>query len=253
MVQEEHNGGMGGEGAVHIGTSGWNYSHWKDVFYPADLSSTGWLQFYADRFHSVEINSSFYNLPEKKTFEKWKEETPRNFVFSVKASRYITHMKKLKEPVDAVKRFIDRVDVLKEKLGPLLFQLPPHWRCNPERLAAFLKLLPRNHLYSFEFRDESWFREEVYEILRKHDTALCIYHLSGFISPKELTADFAYVRLHGPGDSYEGSYTVEALAGWAGALSAWRRQGKPVYFYFDNDQRGYAVQNALMLQDMLQE
>ena len=244
---------MGGEGAVHIGTSGWNYDHWKDVFYPSDLSSPDWLRFYGERFHSVEINNSFYNLPEKKTFEKWKEDTPEGFIFSVKASRYITHMKKLKDPVDAVKRFMDRVDALGEKLGPLLFQLPPRWRCNPERLDSFLELLPRNHLYSFEFRDESWFREEVYEILRKRGAALCIYHLSGFISPRELTADFAYVRLHGPGDAYEGTYSTETLAGWAGALSSWRRQGKPVYVYFDNDQRGYAVHNGLELQDMLRE
>ena len=252
-MREERTCGMGKKGAVHIGTSGWNYDHWKEVFYPSDLSSDRWLRFYAERFHSVEINNSFYNLPEKKTFEKWREGTPEDFVFSVKASRYITHMKKLKEPDDAVKRFLDRAAALGEKLGPLLFQLPPRWRCNPERLDSFLELQPTEYRYSFEFRDESWLREEVYDILRNHDAALCIYHLSGFMSPRELTTDFAYIRLHGPGRAYEGRYDTQSLAGWAGALSAWSRQGISVYCYFDNDQSGYAVQNALRLQSMLEE
>jgi uncharacterized protein YecE (DUF72 family) len=241
------------KGGVHVGTSGWNYDHWKEVFYPSDLSSDRWLRFYGNSLQSVEINNSFYSLPEEKTFENWREETPEDFIFAVKASRYITHMKKLKEPVEAVRRFMDRVDVLDEKLGPLLFQLPPRWRCNPERLDSFLELLPRNHRYSFEFRDRSWFREEVYDILRTHGVALCIYQLSGFLSPKELTADFTYIRLHGPGVAYEGSYNTETLAGWADALSSWSRRGVPVYCYFDNDQRGYAVQNALQLQAMLEK
>ena len=238
--------------AVNIGTSGWNYGHWKETFYPPELPSARWLRFYADRLHSVEINNSFYNLPEKKTFMKWKNETPEGFVFSVKASRYITHMKKLKDPREAVQRFIDRVDALEEKLGPLLFQLPPRWRCNPERLASFLELLPRDHRYSFEFRDESWFNDEVYDILRIHGAGLCIYHMSGFASPKELTADFAYIRLHGPGGAYEGTYDTQTLAGWAGAFSTWSSRGNEVYCYFDNDQHGYAVQNALRLQSMLE-
>lgn len=250
-MQEERAGSMDGKGSIHIGTSGWNYDHWKGGFYPSNLSKKQWLRFYADRLPGVEINNSFYNLAERKVWEKWKEDTPKGFIFSVKASRYITHMKKLKGSEDAVQRFIDRVEALEEKLGPLLFQLPPHWRCNPERLDSFLQVLPRDHLYSFEFRDESWLRDEVYDILRNHKAALCIYHLSGFVSPKELTADFAYIRLHGPGDAYEGTYDAQTLAGWAGALSSWGRQGIPAYCYFDNDQQGYAVQNALRLQAML--
>jgi len=243
---------MSRNGAVHIGTSGWNYTHWKEVFYPTDTSADRWLGFYAERLHSVEINNSFYHLPEKKTFEKWRQDTPEGFVFSVKASRYITHMKKLKDPREAVKRFMDRVDALEEKLGPLLFQLPPRWRCNPDRLDSFLSLLPKDYRYSFEFRDTSWLNSEVYDILRNHGAGLCIYHLSGFVSPKELTAGFVYVRLHGPGDAYEGAYDEKTLEGWAGALSAWRRQGVHVYCYFDNDQLGYAVQNALQLQSMFE-
>jgi uncharacterized protein YecE (DUF72 family) len=247
----EKTGSMGGKAAVHIGTSGWNYGHWKEAFYPSELSRDRWLRFYKDSFSSVEINSTFYNLPDKKTFRKWKQDTPPGFVFSVKASRYITHMKKLKNPVDAVRRFIDHVEALEEKLGPLLFQLPPRWRCNPERLDSFLELLPDHRRCSFEFRDRSWFRKEVYDILRKHGAALCIYHLSGFLSPKELTADFAYIRLHGPGDAYEGNYDTGTLAGWAGALSSWIDRDTPVYCYFDNDQSGYAVENAMRLQLML--
>jgi uncharacterized protein YecE (DUF72 family) len=246
-------GKKGKTAAVHIGTSGWNYDHWKEVFYPVDLPSDRWLRFYGDRFRSVEINNTFYNLPEKKTFENWRRETPDGFIFAVKASRYITHMKKLKEPVEAVRRFMDKAYMLDEKLGPVLFQLPPHWRCNPERLDSFLELLPREHRYTFEFRDKSWFREEVYEVLRKHKAALCIYQLSGFLSPKELTAEFTYIRLHGPGAAYEGSYGSSTLAGWAETLSSWSREGMPVYCYFDNDQHGYAAQNALWLQSMLQE
>jgi uncharacterized protein YecE (DUF72 family) len=243
---------MSRNGVVHIGTSGWNYNHWKEIFYSADTSTAHWLRFYSERFHSVEINNSFYHLPEKKTFEKWRRETPEGFVFSVKASRYITHMKKLKDPADAVKKFMARVDALEEKLGSLLFQLPPRWRCNPDRLDSFLEHLPKVHRYSFEFRDTSWLNGEVYDILKHHGAGLCIYHLSGFVSPKELTAGFVYVRLHGPGDAYEGTYDEKTLEGWAKTFSSWSGRGIDVFCYFDNDQHGYAVQNALQLQSMLE-
>jgi uncharacterized protein YecE (DUF72 family) len=238
-------------GVIHIGTSGWNYPHWKRSFYPEELAQERWLAYYAERLGSVEINNSFYQLPSEQTFSAWKQQVPPGFVFAVKASRYITHMKKLKDPADSLGLFLGRIAALGEKLGPVLFQLPPRWRRNAERLSAFVGQLPSPLAAAFEFRDPSWFHPETYEVLARHGAAFCIYHLAGQTSPKEVTADFVYVRLHGPGAAYAGEYDTAALSGWAGALSAWQRQGKAVYCYFDNDQRGYAAANALRLAQML--
>lgn len=239
------------EETIHIGTSGWHYDHWKGPFYPDDISAAEMLGFYAGHLGTVEINNSFYQLPEDKTLSEWRDNVPQGFVFSAKASRYITHMKKLKDPEEPVSTFIERITVLGEKLGPILFQLPPRWKLNLERLRSFLDALPGDHRYAFEFRDPSWFAKEVYEALCDKNAAFCIYELAGRLSPKEVTADFVYVRLHGPGDAYEGDYDAQTLAGWAGAFSSWARKGLDVYCYFDNDQKGYAARNALMLLDML--
>ena len=242
---------MGMPGRIHIGTSGWHYDHWKGPFYPQGLSADEMLAFYVDRLASVEINNSFYQLPEEKALKQWRDAAPQGFVFAVKASRYITHMKKLKDPQEPVSTFINRMRVLGGMLGPILFQLPPRWKRNPERLRSFFEVLPGDFRYTFEFRDPSWFENEVYEILSEHDAAFCIYELSGRLSPKKVTADFVYVRLHGPGDAYEGKYDQQTLGGWAGAFSTWARKGLDIYCYFDNDQKGYAVSNALSLQRML--
>ncbi|MBN2025697.1 MAG: DUF72 domain-containing protein [Actinobacteria bacterium] len=236
---------------INIGTSGWHYDHWKGSFYPDDISAGEMLGFYAERLGTVEINNSFYQLPEDKTLSEWRDMVPEGFAFSAKASRYITHMKKLKDPQEPVTTFIERVKVLGDKLGPILFQLPPRWKLNLERLRSFLDVLPVGHKYTFEFRDPSWFAEEVYEALSARNAAFCIYELAGRLSPKKVTADFVYVRLHGPGDAYEGDYDAQTLAGWAGAFSTWAGKGLQVYCYFDNDQKGYAAQNALKLHDML--
>jgi uncharacterized protein YecE (DUF72 family) len=236
---------------IHIGTSGWHYDRWKGPFYPEETSAGEMLAFYADHFTSVEINNSFYQLPEEQVLKQWRDAVPQGFVFAAKASRYITHMKKLKDPEEPVSTFINRMRVLGEKLGPILFQLPPRWKCNPERLRSFTDVLPDDHRYTFEFRDPSWFENEVDRILSDHNAAFCIYELSGRISPQKITADFVYVRLHGPGDAYEGCYDQKTLAGWAGALSSWARKGLDIYCYFDNDQRGYAASNALSLRRML--
>jgi uncharacterized protein YecE (DUF72 family) len=240
------------DGSVNIGTSGWNYSHWRGTFYPEGLPQKDWLGFYAERLRTVEINNTFYNLPELSTLELWKRSVPPHFLFSVKASRYITHMKKLKDPQQSTERFFERIAVLKEKLGPVLFQLPPRWKRNPERLNGFLELLPADFSYTFEFRDPSWFEQGIYSALRRRQAAFCIYHLAGEMSPKEITADFLYIRLHGPGNAYQGRYDTETLSGWAGAISTWSRRGKSVFCYFDNDQNGYAAENALELQSMLE-
>ncbi len=235
---------------ILIGTSGWNYDHWQGPFYPEDLANSKWLDFYSKTFSTVEVNNSFYQLPAEKTFKSWRENTPAGFTFAVKASRYITHMKKLKDPGEALTKFFKRVEILGDKMGPVLFQLPPRWKANPERLRAFIKLLSRDHRYTFEFRDNSWWHSEIFQILSDANAAFCIYELAGVISPREITADFIYIRLHGPGDKYQGQYDNRTLAGWTGAFANWIKKVNTIYCYFDNDQNGYAAQDAARLQEM---
>lgn len=237
----------------HIGTSGWSYDHWKGPFYPDDIKGDNMLSYYCEHFKSVEINNSFYHLPQAKTLKHWRDMSPDNFLFSVKASRYITHMKKLNDPKQSVHDLLERVSVLKEKLGPILFQLPPRWRYNHDRLNHFLEGLSDEFRYAFEFRDPSWLEPEVYHLLSKHNAAFCIYELDGFISPREVTADFVYTRLHGPGGPYQGDYDNRTLAGWAGAFHSWAKQGKDIYCYFDNDEAGYAARNAESLVRMMEK
>jgi len=236
---------------IHIGTSGWHYDHWSGPFYPEDLAKKEFLSFYQQHFHTVEINNSFYQLPSEKTLTEWRDCVPPGFIFAVKGSRYITHMKKLKDPGQSVPPLLERLQVLEDRLGPILFQLPPRWHFNEARLEAFLESLPRDFRYALELRDPSWLNQEAYRILNKHGAAFCIYELAGRLSPKEVTADFVYIRLHGPGDAYQGRYDKQTLGGWAGAISAWTAKGLTVFVYFDNDEAGYAAQNALELQDML--
>jgi uncharacterized protein YecE (DUF72 family) len=200
----------------------------------------------------VEINNSFYQLPKEETLLAWRDTVPKGFIFAVKGSRYITHMKKLKDPKQTLAGLLGRIEVLDEKFGPILFQLPPKWHVNLQRLRDFLAVLPKDYRYAFEFRDPTWYRQEVYEALNEHGAAFCIYELAGHRSPKEVTANFVYIRLHGPGDAYQGQYEKRALAGWAGAFSAWARQGKSIFCYFDNDEAGYAAQDAVRLQEMLE-
>ncbi len=220
--------------------------------YPEGMEDSDMLAYYRGLFDTVEINSSFYGMPPKKSLAAWRDAVPDCFLFSIKASRYITHMKKLREPEGPVGRFLERADVLDFRLGPVLFQLPPRWRCNPQRLSDFLEVLPRGYRYAMEFRDESWLNDEVYTLLADRGVAFCIYHLAGRQSPREVTADFVYIRLHGPGEAYQGSYGDKALQGWAGAVSAWNGQGRDVFLYFDNDQRGYAARDALRIKEMLE-
>jgi uncharacterized protein YecE (DUF72 family) len=236
-----------------IGTSGWSYDHWTGTFYPEDLSAGERLAYYAERLVSVEINKSFYSLPTEKALDTWQATVPDRFVFAVKASRYITHMKKLKDPEQGVGRFLPRMQLLGDKLGPILFQLPPHWRFNAERLESFLAGLSRAFRYTIELRDPSWINDQALEILTRFDVAFTIYDLAGYLSPKEVTTDFVYVRLHGPNGPYRGCYSTQSLAGWAGAVSAWLARGLRVYCYFDNDEAGHAARNALELQAMLEE
>ncbi len=236
---------------VHIGTSGWHYKHWRGPFYPEKLSAAKMLEYYAGRFDTVEVNNSFYHLPLETALHEWRDTTPASFHFAVKGSRYLTHMKKLKDPEPGVEKFFARVDLLGRKLGPVVFQLPPWWEANAERLEVFLRALPRRGRYAFEFRNQTWRTEEIYRILRRHNAAFCIFEIAGVFSGIEITADFAYVRLHGPEGAYQGSYGKKALESWAALIRDWRRDLKAVYVYFDNDQAGYAPKNALALKEML--
>lgn len=238
---------------IHIGTSGWSYDHWKGIFYPKELDSQDYLAFYKQRFSSVEINNFFYRLPEKKTLEHWRDSVPADFIFAVKASRFITHMKKLKEPSKTMPAFLDRIKILDKKLGPILLQLPPHWHFNPERLEKFLGYLSPDFRYVFEFRDSSWFNDKIYELLAQYKTAFCIFDLDYQLSPKETTCDFVYIRLHEPDGPYSGSYSKHALKGWVNDMLAWVDDGKTVYCYFDNDQSGYAALNAQQLLQMIRK
>lgn len=238
---------------VWIGTSGWHYPHWRGSFYPHALRKSDWLGYYAERFDSVEINNSFYRLPTVETFQDWAAQTPEAFRFAVKAPRTITHRKKLKHCEDMLGEFTSRLAALGPRCGPLLFQLPPRWHCNLERLAGFLHRLPQAHRCAFEFRDPSWHNEAVYALLRDHNAAFCAYHLDGFLSPLAPTADFVYVRLHGPGGPYQGSYHTRTLRRWAGHIHSWRRQHREVYLFFDNDEAGYAARNAQRLRQLLTE
>jgi uncharacterized protein YecE (DUF72 family) len=238
---------------IYIGTSGWHYSHWKGAFYPDDLSSGDYLSFYQERFTTVEINNTFYKMPEKKTLLEWKDTVKKDFIFSVKASRFITHMKKLKDPEEPVSNFFSKVSVFKDNLGPILFQLPPKWKINTERLKNFLESLPDDYRYVFEFRDSSWFDKEIYRLLNHYRAAFCIYDLNQDLSPKEITSDFIYIRLHGPDGAYKGQYSTQTLSGWAGAFAAWKNKVETIYCYFDNDQAGYAAQDALRLKKMVKD
>ncbi len=239
------------KGRCFIGTSGWSYDHWGGVFYPPDLKTADRLAFYINHFNSVEINNTFYHLPTPSAFKSWKKIVAKNFIYALKGSRFITHMKKLKDPKEPLELFLERAKLLKDNLGPILFQLPPHWRCNTERLKEFVKLLPSNMRFAFEFREPSWFNKEVYDILRENNIALCIYHMPEFESPIEVTAKFVYIRFHGTEFLYGGRYSKKELLKWADLINGYIREGKDVYVYFNNDANGYAVINAKELMEIV--
>jgi uncharacterized protein YecE (DUF72 family) len=238
---------------IYIGTSGWHYKHWlDDVFYPAGTRPAQMFDFYAQHFDTVEINNSFYHLPSAKTFDNWRESSPPKFLFAVKGSRFITHMKKLKDPRPSSEKFFDVADRLGRKLGPILFQLPPRWKVNVERLAEFLESLPQRHKYVIEIRDESWLVPEVYALLRRHKTAFCIHDFADMKVPEEITANFTYIRFHGPTSAkYFGSYSSEQLREWAKRIEDWSQRLSAIYVYFNNDRGGEAVRNALELKRLV--
>ena len=211
-------------GRAWIGTSGWSYRHWRGPFYPVGLPAKQHLAFYAERFDTVEVNGTFYRLIAPRTLSAWREQTPGDFVFACKGSRFLTHMKRLTDCGQGLERYFERVRSLGPKLGPILFQLPETFRPQPERLAGFLDCLPGGHRYAFEFRNPDWFAPEIFELLRSRNAALCLYEFAGRHSPLEVTGDFVYLRLHGPGGPYQGSYGEPALKAWAGHLEAWLQE-----------------------------
>jgi uncharacterized protein YecE (DUF72 family) len=237
---------------IRIGCSGWHYKHWVGRFYPPKTPASKMLEFYLQHFDTVELNNSFYKLPDIATFDCWRGATPKDFRFAVKASRFITHNKKLIDPENALDNFLPRAEALGKKLGPILFQLPPKWRINLNRLGEFLSVLPRYHRYTFEFREPSWETAETYALLRKYNAAYCVYQLAGYQTPIHVTADWAYVRLHGPTDrKYQGSYSRADLRAWADRIQRWSSELNAIYVYFDNDDSAYAAHNAIELKSLV--
>jgi uncharacterized protein YecE (DUF72 family) len=235
---------------VRIGTSGWVYTHWRGILYPSDLPPRAWFATYARAFDTVEINNSFYRLPSAATFAAWRDQAPPGFLYAVKASRFLTHMKKLKDPEEPLRRFFERADRLGRTLGPVLYQLPPHWQVNLDRFAHFLAALPRGYRHVVEFRDASWLIEEVFQLMERHQVAHCLHDMRPLQVPQRLTAPTVYVRFHGD-PAHGGDYPRPTLESWAARIDEWRGQGRDVYVYFNNDIGGHAVHNARTLRQLL--
>lgn len=235
------------KGICFTGTSGWQYKHWKGLFYPKNLRMSAWFDYYCQHFDCVELNSSFYHQPTKNTFEGWGRAVPEGFVFTVKAPRYFTHLKKLSVNQEALLSFLEPASALGEHLGPILFQLPPKWRLNLKRMADFIALLPKGLKVAVECRDPTWFTPPLFTLLEQNDIAFCIYQLGRLSSPVRVTASFVYLRLHGPLQKYKGDYSDESLKQWAIEIKQWTDSGRDVYVFFDNDEAAYAPHNALRL------
>jgi len=236
----------------YIGTSGWHYDHWQDRFYPKTLTKAKWLEFYASHFATVELNNTFYRLPSETAFTTWHDSSPPNFTFAVKVSRFITHIRRLKNSQEAVENFISRAKILGEKLGPLLYQLPPNMLRNDEVLESFLSSLPQEIKHVFEFRHQSWLENKVFEILHRHNIGFCVFDMPFLSCPLVATADFAYIRFHGSTGLYFSCYSDEELADWAKRLANLARNLEAIYIYFNNDAEAFAVRNAMTLRHYLE-
>ncbi len=238
------------KGKIYIGTSGYSYDAWKGDFYPKELNKEKWLSFYSERFNSLEINNSFYRLPTRETFEKWAAETPEKFIFSVKASRYITHMKKLKDPQQPLKNFTGSASGLGGKMGPVLFQLPGNLKKDKGKLTNFLKTA-KGIKSVFEFRQPSWFGDDVYEILKEFKAGIVISSGPGFPYYEKVFGGICYIRLHGKEKLYHSSYSDSELKDFAAIAEDCRKKGIDTYIYFNNDALGHAFRNADTLARML--
>jgi uncharacterized protein YecE (DUF72 family) len=236
---------------VRVGTSGWEYRHWAGRFYPDDLPRNRWLEHYADRFDTVELNNSFYRLPSANAFASWSQRAPAGFRFAVKASRYLTHLRKLHDPADPLQLLWSRAVRLGDHLGPMLYQLPPRWHRDVERLRTFLHATPAGHDQAIEFRDPSWYDHEVRSLLAEHEVVLCLHDMAGSAPPMRQVGPFAYLRFHGAAERYGGRYPDEVLEGWAARVAEWAERGVSCWAYFNNDIGGHAPRDASRFRDLV--
>jgi uncharacterized protein YecE (DUF72 family) len=248
---------------VYIGTSGFSYPHWRDVFYPRALPQKDWFEYYVKYFDTVELNVSFYRLPKKETFANWRKRAGKTclpagkFVFAIKGSRYITHVKRLKDCQDAVKRFFENAKAIRTQnakrktQNAILWQLPPRMKANSERLEEFLSILPAQWRHAFEFRHESWLSKEIFEAFKEYKAAIVFQDFPDWPVTEEVTADFVYLRFHGKTHLYTSGYSKEELKKWSRKIDKWMNRGLDVYAYFNNDALGYAVENAQTLKELV--
>ena len=245
---------MTGRGCARarVGCSGWNYKAWRGAFYPPELAPRRWLEYYATRFDTVEINNTFYRLPERSTFTGWRSRMPRDFLAAVKASGFLTHMKRLRDPEEPLERLFSRASALGHRLGPVLYQLPGNFHADLVRLEAFLRALPRMSSgrrirHVMEFRHPSWYVPETFALLEHHGVALCLHDKKGSAILEPFVGPFVYVRFHGTSGHYAGSYSDRRLEAWARRLAEQLKNGRPVFAYFNNDPDAVATSNAITL------
>jgi uncharacterized protein YecE (DUF72 family) len=238
-------------GAIRVGCSGWNYKHWREAFYPKSVPVRLWFDHYAATFSTVELNTSFYHLPKPETFTKWLDQAPEGFRYAVKASRFITHMKKLRDCEEPLETLLGRARNLGPAIGPILYQLPPSLKLDLKRLADFLSLLPTDLTHVFEFREKSWYTEELLALLDERGVSFCVHDMPGSASPRRAAGPIAYVRFHGGEGKYWGRYSDEGLLGWSDWIVEQSRLGRAVWCYFNNDMFAHAIDDALTLRSML--
>ena len=234
-------------GSVRIGCSGWQYKHWRGNFYPATLPVSKWFGYYTEWFDTVEVNNTFYRLPERATFAAWRRRAPEHFVFAVKASRFLTHMKKLKDPDEPIDRLFSRMRSLGKHLGPVLYQLPTGWKADADRFARFLDALPPHAQHVIEFRDASWNAPRIHAMMDHRRVSICLHDLPGSPTGKVRLGPIVYVRFHGSTGKYQGGYSRAQLRNWATWLNVQRSVGCDVYAYFNNDIGGHAPRDAIAL------
>jgi uncharacterized protein YecE (DUF72 family) len=237
---------------ILIGTSGWHYNSWRGPFYPGGLPIKAKLQYYASQFEAAELNGVFYRTPTPNAVKSWDEQSGKDFVFTWKASKFITHWKRLSaNSVNSLELMENRLSLLGDKAGPVLFQLPPNFQADTDRLSAFLPMLSLKRRYSFEFRHPSWYSPRIMRLLSEKNISLCISDHHDAPAPWKRTADFVYLRGHGPGGRYKGHYSTNALEAWAKRIKSWKAQGCDVFVFFDNDQNSAAPIDALKLKQMV--
>src|SRR4051812_28003532 len=238
---------------IHVGCSGWVYKHWRGIFYPEGLPQKRWFERYAEEFDTVEINNSFYRLPSGDTFEKWRKQAPEGFCYAVKANRYLTQAKKLKDCEEPLERMMSAVRHLGDRLGPMLYQLPPKMKLNLERLESFLRILPKRVHSVFEFRNNDWYVPETYALLDRYGASFCVHDMPGSASERIAIGRIAYVRFHGGEGKYWGRYSDEGLLGWTDWILEQSRAGRSMWCYFNNDIHGHAIEDARTLKSMVRQ